>query len=313
MDKLRFLGKRLLHMAPVLFGIVLVVFLMVRVIPGDPARIILGTHATPERIAELRGQMGLDQPLWRQFIAFLGDALSGRLGTSVVFRRPVAELAAERVPVTLYLVGLATLLSVVLTVPLALIAALNRNRWADQAIRLLSTLTFAMPSFWLGLSLLILFAVRWRLFPVAGAGEGPIDRLWHMFLPALTIALALTPILIRSLRSSTIDVLRAPHVEFARAKGLRSSRVLRRHVLRVSLISTLTILGLNIGWLIGGSVVIENVFTLPGIGSLMVNSIYARDYPVIQGITLVFGILVVLINLLTDLLYALLDPRVSYD
>lgn len=313
MDKLRFIGKRLLHTLPVLFGITLVVFLMVRLIPGDPALIILGTHASPERIAALRADLGLDQPLWRQFFVFLGNVLTGDLGTSIVFRRPVTDLAVERVPITLQVVGMAAILSVLVTVPLALVAALNRNRWADQTVRMLSTLTFAMPGFWLGLMLLILFAVHWRIFPVSGAGEWLTDRLWHLFLPALTISLALTPILIRSLRSSVIDVLRAPHVEFARAKGLRRSLVLRRHVLRVALISTVTILGLNLGWLIGGSVVIENVFTLPGIGALMVNSIYARDYPVIQGVTLVFGVLVVLINLLTDLAYSFLDPRVTYD
>jgi peptide/nickel transport system permease protein len=313
MDKLHFIGRRLLHTLPVLFGITLVVFLMVRLIPGDPALIILGTHASPDRIASLRADLGLDQPLWRQFLVFLGKVITGDLGTSIVYRRPVTDLAIERVPITLQVVGLAAVFSVFLTLPLALVAALNRNRWADQTVRILSTLTFSMPGFWLGLMLLILFAVQWRVFPVSGAGRGFLDRLHHLFLPALTMALALTPILIRSLRSSVIDVLRAPHVEFAQAKGLRRALVLRRHVLRVALISTVTILALNLGWLIGGSVVIENVFTLPGIGALMVNSIYARDYPVIQGVTLVFGLLVILISLLTDLAYSFLDPRVTYD
>jgi peptide/nickel transport system permease protein len=170
-----------------------------------------------------------------------------------------------------------------------------------------------MPSFWLGLNFLILFAVFIPIFPVAGYGKTFVDRLWHLFLPALTITLSLAPMLIRNLRSALIDVLQAPYVEFARAKGIAEATLLRRHVLRNALISTVTILGINIGWLMGGSVVIETVFTIPGLGSLIISSIFARDYPMIQGIALFFGLLVILINLTTDIVYALLDPRVAYD
>jgi peptide/nickel transport system permease protein len=300
-------------MIPVLFGIVLAVFLMVRLIPGDPARIILGIHASPERLAELRAQLGLDLPVWRQFFIYFANVLQGDLGTSLVFRRPVLEVIFERLPPTLFLITYAALLSLLVTIPLALLAAIRQNTWADQSVRVGSTLTLSMPGFWLGLNFLILFSVRLGWFPVAGYGEDFPDRLWHLFLPALTITLSLAPMLIRNLRSGLIDVLRAPYVEFARAKGIRERNVLHRHVLRNALISTVTILGLNIGWLIGGSVVIETVFTIPGIGSLIVSSIFARDYPVIQGVALIFGVLVILINLLTDLVYAMLDPRVTYD
>lgn len=313
MDTLRFLRNRLIHMLPVLFGISLITFLMLRLIPGDPVRIMLGTHATQERTAELRSQLGLDKPVWQQYFVFLGNAAQGNLGTSIVARRPVAQVALERLPVTLFLIGYAALISLVLTVPLAMLAALKRNTIIDQAIRGTFTLTLAMPGFWIGLILILLLSVRYRLFPVSGSGKTFPDQFWHLFLPALTISLSLAPMLIRSLRSGVIDVLKAPYVEFARAKGLRESTVLRRHVLRNALISTVTILGLNIGFLMGGSVIIETVFTIPGLGSLMVNSIFARDYPVVQGITLVFGILVILVNLLTDLVYSLLDPRVTYD
>lgn len=313
MDTLHFLRNRLIHMAPVLFGIVLAVFLMVRLIPGDPARIMLGIHATEERLTELRAELGLDQPMWRQFVSFVGDVVTGDLGTSLVFRRPVLTVLMERLPVTTFLIVYATLLSLLLTVPLAMVSALRKNSWVDQLIRFIFTITLSMPGFWLGLMLLILVAVRVRIFPVAGAGEGLLDRLWHLFLPALTITLSLAPMLIRSLRSGMLDVLKSPYVEYARAKGLPESIVLRRHVLRNAMISTVTILGLNIGYLMGGSVVIETVFTIPGLGQLMVNSIFARDYPVIQGVALVFGFLVILINLLTDLVYSKLDPRVSYD
>ncbi len=313
MDTLHFLRNRLIHMAPVLFGIVLAVFLMVRLIPGDPARIILGTHATEERLAELRAELGLDQPLWRQFASFVGNVVVGNLGTSLVFRRSVSAVTMERLPVTAFLIIYAMLMSLLVTIPLALLAALRRNSWVDQLIRIFFTLTLSMPGFWLGLMLLILVAVRVRLFPVAGAGQGFLDRSWHLFLPALTIMLSLAPMLVRSLRSGLLDVLKSPYVDYARAKGLPQSIILRRHVLRNALISTVTILGLNVGYLMGGSVVIETVFSIPGLGQLMVNSIFARDYPVIQGVALVFGLLVLFVNLMTDLIYSILDPRVSYD
>ncbi len=312
-DILIFLRKRLIHMIPVLFGILVVVFLMIRLIPGDPARIMLGTHATPESVAALRAELGLDAPLWQQFLVFMVNVLQGDLGISLVYRRPVINVIFERLPPTLFLIAYAAILSLLITIPLALWAALRQNRGPDQAVRVGSTLTLSMPSFWLGLNLLILFAVRIPLFPVAGYGDSFLDHLWHLFLPSVTIMLLLAPMLIRSLRSGLIDVLKAPYVEFARAKGISERRVLQRHVLRNAMISTVTILGLNIGWLIGGTVVIETVFTIAGMGSLIVSSIYARDYPVIQGVTLVFALLVISINLVTDVVYALLDPRVSYD
>lgn len=311
MDILTFLRKRVIHMIPVLFGILVVVFLMVRLIPGDPARIMLGTHATPESLAALRAQLGLDAPMWQQFVVFTGTVLEGNLGISLVYRRPVINVILERLPPTLFLVAYATVFSLVITIPLSLWAALQQNQLPDRCVRVASTITLSMPSFWLGLNLLILFAVRIPLFPVAGYGNNFLDRLWHLFLPSVTITLMLAPMLIRSLRSGLIDVLKAPYVEFAHAKGVSERRVLQHHVLRNALISTVTILGLNIGWLVGGTVVIETVFSIPGLGSLMVSSIYARDYPVIQGVTMVFALLVISINLLTDIIYSILDPRVS--
>lgn len=307
------MGRRLVQIVPVLFGIVLVVFLVVRLIPGDPARMMLGVYASDESLAALRTELGLDQPLWMQFAGFVGNVLQGELGTSLVFRRPVVEVILERLPATVSLIAYAVAMSVVICVPLALLAAARQGRAPDQAIRAGSTLTLAMPSFWLGLNLLILFAVLIPIFPVSGYGRTPADRLWHLFLPALTITFSLAPILIRTLRGSIIEAMQAPHVEFARTKGLPHRRLMRRHVLRNGLMATVTILGVNIGWLLGGSVVIENVFTIPGIGTLIIASVTARDYPMIQGIALIFGLLVICINLLTDIVYALLDPRVSYD
>lgn len=298
---------------PVLFGIVVIVFLFVRMIPGDPASIMLGAYATPEALSSLRADLGLDRPLWEQFGIFLGDVAGGRLGTSMVYRRPVFEVVLERLPATASLTFYAVGLSLMICVPLAVASALRANSLTDQVIRSTTTLALAMPTFWLGLNLLIVFAIIFPIFPVAGYGSNVGERIWYLFLPALTIALHLAPTLMRTLRATIIEVLHAPHVEFARTKGLSPGRLVRRHVLRNGLMATVTILGVNIGWLMGGAVVIENVFSIPGLGSLIISSVDARDYPVIQGIALVFGLLVILINLMTDLVYAFLDPRVTYD
>lgn len=308
-----FLRRRLLQILPVLFGIVVTVFLVVRLIPGDPARIMLGMRATEEKLAALRVELGLDLPIWQQFGRFVGNILQGELGTSLFYRREVSEVILERLPVTVSLVLFSVLLSVLICVPLSMAAAVRQGSWIDQIVRGISTLTLSMPGFWLGLNLLILFAVVWPFFPISGFGVGFLDILWHLTLPAITITLSLAPILIRTLRASLIEIMHAPHVEFARTKGLSEGRLIRRHVLRNGLMATVTILGVNIGWLLGGTVVVETVFSLPGLGALIVSSISARDYPMIQGIALVFGLLVIVINLLTDLLYAALDPRVSYD
>jgi peptide/nickel transport system permease protein len=308
----RFLLGRLTHLVPVLFGVVLVVFLFVRLIPGDPALVMLGAYATDESLAALRADLGLDRPVWTQFAIFFQHVLLGNLGESLVFRRPVLDVVLERLPATASLTIYAVFLSLLLCVPLAIASALRANSVLDQVIRSTTTLALAMPYFWLGLNLLILFAVIVPLFPVAGYGASLDERLWHLFLPALTIALHLGPTLMRTLRDTIIEVMQAPHVEFARTKGLPRGKLIRRHVLRNGLMATVTILGVNIGWLMGGSVVIENVFNIPGLGQLIISSIDARDYPVIQGVALVFGLLVICINLITDLVYALLDPRVTY-
>jgi peptide/nickel transport system permease protein len=309
----KFFVQRLLQLVPVLFGIVVIVFLFVRMIPGDPASIMLGAYATPEALSSLRADLGLDRPLWEQFGIFLGDVAGGRLGTSMVYRRPVFEVVLERLPATATLTLYAVALSLLICVPLAVASALRANSVTDQVIRSTTTLALAMPTFWLGLNLLIVFAIIFPIFPVAGYGSNPGERIWYLFLPSLTIALHLAPTLMRTLRATIIEVLHAPHVEFARTKGLSPGRLIRRHVLRNGLMATVTILGVNIGWLMGGAVVIENVFSIPGLGSLIISSVDARDYPVIQGIALVFGLLVILINLMTDLVYAFLDPRVTYD
>lgn len=310
MDKLAFLGRRLLQLIPVAIGITIVVFLMLRLIPGDPVRIMLGSRATPEAIASLQRNLGLDKPLWEQYLIFLGNLTRGDLGTSLLYRQPVRELVLERLPPTLWLVAYSAVLAVLITVPLAIWAARHKDRAADQAVRGGTLLALATPSFWVGIIFMMVFSLRLNLFPVSGLGDGWGERLYYLFLPSLTIALSLSAILIRSLRASLLAVARADFVDTARAKGLSERRIMVHHVLRNALISTVTILGVNIGWLIGGTVVIENLFAIPGLGALMLASISGRDYPMVQGITLVFAVLVVAVNILTDLTYAIIDPRV---
>lgn len=311
MDKFAFLGRRLLQLVPVAIGITIVVFFMLRLIPGDPVRIMLGSRATPEAIESLQRSLGLDKPIWEQYLLFVRNLLRGDLGVSLLYRQPVNELVLERLPATLSLVAYSAVLAVALTLPLAVLSARRKDTPVDQIIRGGTLLSLATPSFWMGIIFMMFFSLRLDLFPVAGLGDGFIGRLYHLFLPSLTIALSLAAILIRSLRASILAVSRADFIDTARAKGITEQRILTRHVLRNALISTVTILGVNIGWLIGGTVVIENLFAIPGLGALMLASISGRDYPMVQGITLVFAALVVGVNILTDLSYAIIDPRVS--
>ncbi len=307
-----YLSRRLAQVLPLLLAMSAAVFMILRLIPGDPAQIFLGQRATPEGVEQLRHQWGLDRPLLVQYASFVTRAARGDLGNSVVYDRPVAWLIAERLPATLALVGYAGVLTVALTGPLALLAALQRDRLADQVIRGIFGVALAMPGFWLGTMFILVFGLRLGWFPIAGYGGG-LGRLWHLFLPAFTIALSTAALLVRNLRTAILDVIRADYVRTAHAKGVPHRRVLVRHVARNALLSTVTLLGTRLGWLIGSSVIIEVVFAIPGIGSLMVNAIYGRDYPIIQGMTLVFAALVVLISLATDIVYTLLDPRVAYE
>ena len=295
---------------PVLVGISIVVFLLVRLIPGDPARAMLGTRATPELVARLHSQFGLDKPIWVQYLDFLGSVLHGDFGISFFYQTSIGGLAFARIPLTIALLAYAALISIALALPLALLAAFRRGGVLDQSIRLLFTGSLGLPAFWLGLLLALVLGVHLGLFPVSGAGSGFLDGLWHLTLPAFTIALSITPIIGRSLRSSLIEVLRSDFVTTGRAVGLSSRTITLTYVLRNSLLPAVTVLSVNVGWLIGGTVIVEQVFALPGLGSLLVTSITTRDYTIIQAVTLILALFVVLVNLVTDLVYVALDPRV---
>ncbi len=310
MTLIRFLLRRLIQLAPALVGITLVAFVLLRILPGDPASLMIGARGSEAEVAALRHQLGLDAPLWQQYVTFLGDILNGSFGQSLVQRRPVSLAILERIGPTVALVAYATALAVIITLPLATIAAIRRGSFADLTIQGVFVAVMSMPQFWLGILLILLFGLKLGIFPVSGYGTGFVDRLWHLFLPALVIALGTSALTIRSLRSSLIAVRSAEFVDTARAKGLSEGEVLRRHIMRNSLISTVSVLSVHTSWVIGGTVVIEAVFGLPGLGNLLVSSIFARDYPVVQGLTVTFAVMVMAISILTDLAYAAIDPRI---
>ena len=293
MNLFAFLRRRIVQMLPVLIGISAVTFFMIHLIPGDPARNMLGPRATPERVAELRQVLGLDEPLWSQYGRFLAGVIHGDFGTSLYYRQAVGPLVMERLPATVFLIVYSAVLALIVALPLGILASVRRNTWVDQLIRTVSLVTLAMPAFWLGVLFILFFGLQLGWFPIGGYGDTFRDRLHHLFLPALTIALTMAPILIRSLRSSMAGNLRAQYATTARSKGLSERRVVTGHVLRPSLISTVTVLGVNLGFLIGSTVIIETVFAIPGLGFLMVSSIQNRDYPIIQAVTLVMAVLVI--------------------
>lgn len=304
--------KRLLQIIPTFVAVLVLVFLLVRLLPGDPASAILGDRATPEIVARTKRELGLDRPLPVQFGIFVGHLLRGDLGESTSLKVPVLRLVAERLPVTLFLTLYASVLGVLLAVPLAVLAAVRRNTWVDSLIRGLFQIGLSLPVFYVALQFLTLLGAKLAWFPIGGYGDTFTQHLYHLFLPALTLGFNLAAILVRTLRSAVLEVLTAEYVEFARSKGLRARVIMLRHVLRNALISTVTLLGLNVGALIGGAVITESVFAIPGVGRLMIDAIFGRDYPVIQGLTLVFAVLVSLVFLLTDLVHARLDPRVEH-
>jgi peptide/nickel transport system permease protein len=311
--RMGFVGRRLLQLVPVAFGVTFIVFFMVHLIPGDPAASILGIHATPRAVAILHRQWGLNRPLPSQYWLFLDRLLHGNLGQSLYYGQPTSSLVLSHLPATLWLIIYGAVLAVLISVPLAMVAATRQDGVRDHVVRAVPLVGLGMPSFWLGFLLILAFAIDLRIFPVSGYGSGFFGHLRSMFLPSLTVALALAPVVIRSLRASMLNVLGADFVTTARAKGVPGSRLYQRHVLRNAVIPAVTVLGINIGFLVGATVIIENVFAIPGVGQLMINSIFQRDFPVVQGVTLVFAVLVVLINLLADLAYAALDPRVRFD
>ena len=307
---LRYIANRVLQTLPVLIGVSLLTFLLVHVVGGNPAVILLGPHATRAAVTALDKQFGLDKPLVEQYLSFIRGASVLSFGNSIVDRIPVRGLILGRAAVTVWLLAYSVVISLFVAVPLAFISAIKRNRAADHFVRLVTMVTFAMPAFWLGLLLVLLFGLQLNWLPTGGYQAGVIGHVRSLTLPAVTIGLYLAPILVRTLRSSVLEVMSQEYIEAARARGVRELPLMTKHVFKNAVPATLSVLGVQIGFLFAGAVVVEEVFALPGIGSLLVNSVIARDFPVIEALTLVFSVAVVLVNLFTDLLFAMLDPRI---
>jgi peptide/nickel transport system permease protein len=312
--RFRFILRRLCWAAFVLFGSSIVVFLVLHVIPGDPARAMLGPEASPDAVATLRVQLGLDRPLIYQYVVWLSQMSQGDMGRSILLSQSVASLLVERLPITLLLSAYALCFAVLIAIPVSVISATRKNTAADYAGRFLALIGLAMPSFWLGIMLILLFGVRLRLLPVFGyvaPSQDLIEHVRHMILPTVSLGMVYSALLMETNRNSLIEVLQQDYIRTARAGGLRETLVLYKYAMRNALIPTITVIGIQVGYLMSGALIVETVFAIPGIGRLLVNAVLARDYPVVQGTMLVTVAIFTIVNLLVDLLYAVIDPRVE--
>ncbi len=305
--------RRLLTLVPVLAVVGIVVFVLVHVAPGDPAAVMAGNEATPERVAQLRHDMGLDLPIWEQFVTWVTGVARGDLGQSYFLDEPVTESLVQRIEPTGLLTLYALLFSILIGLPAGIIAALRRNSCIDRLTMVTSLGGVSIPSFWLGILLILAFAVRLRVLPAAGYvsfTKDPLENFRYLLMPAFSLGLQSAALLARVVRSSMLDVLQDDYVRTARAKGLRDRIVLVRHALPNAMIPTLTIIGNSLGTLLGGAIVTEQVFNIPGVGRLVVESVLRRDFPVIQGAVLAIAAVYVLVNLVVDIAYVIADPRI---
>ncbi|MDW7671660.1 MAG: ABC transporter permease [Bacillota bacterium] len=307
MALLKYIIKKLILTIPILIGASIIVFMLIHIAPGDPVHLIVGPNVTPEVYANIVERLGLNEPLPTQYFKFLSNVVRGDLGMSILQRRPVADIIRERLPITLEL-GIASLLvSFLIAVPAGVIAAVRRKTAADYVSMTAALVGMSMPTFWFGLLLLYFFAYRWRLFPISGYGT------WrHLVLPAFTMGLTDAAVTARMVRSSMLEVIRQDYVRTARSKGLSERVVINQHALKNALIPIITLLGLRVGWILGGSVILELVFSRPGLGRLMIDAILSRDYPIVQGSMLVLTLCIILANIAADVLYAVVDPRIKY-
>jgi peptide/nickel transport system permease protein len=313
---LTYIIRRVLLAIPVMFVVAAGVFLLLYLTPGDPVSVILGPDASPQQVSELRVKLGLDQPVPTQVVRWFGRLLRGDLGQSIYLNRPVGLTILERAEPTLMLTFLATLFAVAVGLPIGIISATRAGSWADLGAMLVALGGISMPSFWVGLNLIFVFAVMLGLLPVAGyqpLSKGLWENLRYLILPAVTLGFAQAALLARMSRSMMLDVLREDYVRTARAKGVAEAMVVLVHALRNAMVPLVTVMGLTFAILMGGAVITEQVFNIPGVGRLLVQSVLRRDYPVVQGIVLVIAFNYVAINLLVDILYGLFDPRVRHS
>ncbi|MGP9418695.1 ABC transporter permease [Pseudomonas reactans] len=308
--------KRLLATIPVFIGLSLIVFLIMAMIPGNPAQALLGAWATPENVARINQELGLNKPLYQQYFIWAGNILHGDFGRSYVLNRPVIDEVLERFGATLLLGGCALLISAVLGLLAGIFSAVRQFGWGDRLITLLVLLGISMPSFWIGLLMIMLFAVQLQWFPASGmyaiwGGGGALDLLHHLTLPAITLAIVATGVIARLTRTAMLEVLRQDFIRTARAKGLSERKVIYKHAFRMALVSVIPVIGIQAGFVLGGAVYIETVFQWPGLGAMMVKAVATRDLLLVQGGVLIAAAAYVLINLCADILQALLDPRLK--
>jgi peptide/nickel transport system permease protein len=313
---LAYIGKRLIAAVPVLFGLSVIVFLIIVLIPGDPATAILGSFATPENVERLNRQLGLDKPLVEQYFIWIGNVLHGDFGRSYSLNRPVLDEVLERFRATLLLAGASLVLCSIFGMLAGIVSAVRQFGWADRIITFLVLIGISVPSFWLGLILILIFAVDLRLLPASGmvaiyGGGGPLDILKHLILPAITLSVVATGVIARLTRASMLEVLRQDYVRTARAKGLTERRVIYRHAFKAALVSVIPVIGVQAGFVLGGAVYIETVFQWPGIGEMLVKAISTRDILLVQGGVLIVAASYVLFNLAADVVQAMLDPRLQ--
>ncbi len=306
----RVLRRALSRVVPVAVGVVVIVFFLLRLVPGDPARAVLGDTATQESVDALRAQLGLDLPLWKQFVDFVLQLVTRfDTGDSLVYHESTRVLIAERAPLSLGIVAIAVIVTLLVAIPLAVIAASHKDGPLDHLIRVVPTVGLGMPTFWIGLLLIIVFAVTLKWFPVGGVGTGALEP-WRSFvLPAIAVSFAAVPPLVRSLRAQLLDVMDADFVTTLRAAHIPERRIQFRHILRNAAVPSLNLFGVNVAYLIGGTLVVEKVFAINGVGMLLFNSISSRDFPVVQGVALYCAIFVVVITLAVDAISAVIDPR----
>ena len=310
MTKTRLVANRLWQMLPVLAIISVITFVLVQAIPGDPVRLLVGPRAPQTVVDAVRERYGLDRPILGQYLVYMQNLFQGDWGRSIAFRSPVLDLIVSRVTPTLFLMVGGLGLSTLVALALAVIAAVRRNTWVDQLIRLTSTVGLALPAFWLGLVLSLLFGIRLGWFPTSGFGDTIGDRVVHLVLPWITIAVSMFPILLRNLRATLIETATADFVVAERSKGLPERYIFFRHVLPNSILTNLHLLGVVAVYILGISIIIEPIFAIPGLGSLFIGSIIGRDYFVVQGLTLVFTMLTILVTLVVDVVSLAVDPRI---
>lgn len=313
MSMLNYAFKRIIQIIPILIVVSIIIFFMIRLIPGDPITIRLGPKATPKMVEILMKKEGLDKPILVQYLIFIKNLLRFDMGNSIIYHIPIFVLLKKKMVVTLLLTLFTLIFSVIISWPLGYLAGIKENKIEDQIIRAGALVALSAPQFWVGLILMILFAVSINIFPVGGWGDTWLQHLRAIILPAFTQSLMTAALLTRNLRNGVVDILKMDYVDFAKSKGLEDKVIKNRHIIRNAMVPYVTLIAMRASYMLGASIIIETVFALPGVGALMVQSIYGRDYTVIQGVVLIFSLMVVTINLLTDLAYAYLDPRVRFE